>query len=483
MLCWVVRVIAQPSVVYETSKEKTKQTLAAYTANQDWILKDIYINGNRITKNYIIHRELPFKKGDTIRVNNLIDLFDQARFNLMNTNLFLEATPSIDSISKEEIFIRLSLKERWYIFPLPYFKFIDRNVNQWLFEQNASLERVNYGIKFTWENLSGRRDQLRFNVINGYNREFRLFYEKPYSGKKLEHGYFVGAGFSRQRQMTYATEEHKQIFHPVAIDPRSDFVKSTYLVELGYTYRRGVRYRHRLGLRYVHEEISDSVRLLISANLAKGYRPFFPENNTTLRFAQIDYNFQYLNVNNNAYPWQGFGFSGDFIQRGFGMADIQLWQLNIKAAQYWKIGAKNSLSLSGKGVLKLPFDQPMYNLSLLGYGDWYLRGLEYYVMDGVAGGILSASLRREMLNINVPTIFRKSEKYRKIPFKVIAKFFVDQGAAHHPFSNRGILNNHWLVTYGFGLDVLSYYDFVSQIEWSFNQLGENGLFLHVRREF
>lgn len=483
ILCFVGSVAAQPSVIYEKAKEKTKQMLASYNAGREWFLKDIYISGNRITKNYIIHRELPFKNGDIIHADRLIALFDQARFNLMNTNLFLEATPSIDSINDTELIIRLTLKERWYIFPLPYFKFIDRNLNQWLIEQNASLERVNYGIKFTWENMSGRRDQLRFNVINGYSREFSLFYEKPYSGKRLEHGYYVGFGYSRQRQMMYSTEDHKQIFYPRIIDPRSSFVKSTYVYELGYTYRKGVRFRHRLGVRYVEEEISDSVSLLISANAAKGYRPFFPGNNTTLSFAQIDYNFQFLNLNNNAYPWQGIGLSAGLTHRGFGLSPLQLWQLNVKVAQYWKIGAKNSFSLSGKGILKIPFDQPMYNLPFLGYGDWYLRGLEYYVIDGVAGGILSASLRREVLNLNVPTFFIKSEKYKKIPFKIIAKAFIDQGGAHHPFSNRWVLNNRWLLTYGFGVDVLSYYDFISQIECSFNQLGENGLFLHVRREF
>jgi len=483
LVCSVGRVSAQASVMYDEAKEKTKKILASFSADRQWILSDIHIVGNRITKNYIIHRELPFKKGDQLYSDKLIGLFDQARFNLMNTNLFLEVIPMIDSVSEQELFIRLSVKERWYIFPLPYFKFIDRNLNQWVIEQNASLERVNYGIKFTWENLSGRRDQLRFNVINGYNREFKIFYEKPYSGKKLEHGYFFGAGYSRQKQMNYATENHKQIFHPLIIDPKSEFVRSTYAFELGYTYRKGVRYRHRFGLRYYKEEITDSIRTLISANKAKDFQPYFPGNNTSISFAQFDYNFQFLDLNNNAYPWKGFGLSADLIHRGWGLSSIHLWQLNVKAARYWTIGSKNSLSIIGKTALKIPFEQPMYNLPLLGYGDWYLRGLEYYVIDGVAAGILKTSLRREIFNVNVPTFFIKSEKYRKIPFKVIAKVFFDQGAVHHPFNNKGFLNNQWLRTYGLGLDVISYYDFASQIEWSFNQLGENGLFLHLRREF
>ena len=52
-----------------------------------------------------------------------------------------------------------------------------------------------------------------------------------------------------------------------------------------------------------------------------------------------------------------------------------------------------------------------------------------------------------------------------------------------PVFTNSILNNKLLYTYGAGFDVLSYYDFVAKIEYSFNQLGEKGLFLHIRRDF
>ncbi|MBK6381936.1 MAG: hypothetical protein IPF69_00450 [Chitinophagaceae bacterium] len=50
----------------------------------------------------------------------------------------------------------VEVKERWYLFPVPVFKPIDRNLNQWLVEQNASLDRVNYGIKLYYNNVSGK---------------------------------------------------------------------------------------------------------------------------------------------------------------------------------------------------------------------------------------------------------------------------------------------------------------------------------------
>ena len=40
------------------------------------------------------------------------------------------------------------------------------------------------------------------------------------------------------------------------------------------------------------------------------------------------------------------------------------------------------------------------------------------------------------------------------------------------------LNNKMLYTGGIGLDIISIYDVVLRIEYSFNQLNQNGLFVH-----
>jgi hypothetical protein len=33
---------------------------------------------------------------------------------------------------------------------------------------------------------------------------------------------------------------------------------------------------------------------------------------------------------------------------------------------------------------------------------------------------------------------------------------------------------------GLGIDILTLYDFTLKLEWSFNQIGQNGLYLHNR---
>jgi len=45
------------------------------------------------------------------------------------------------------------------------------------------------------------------------------------------------------------------------------------------------------------------------------------------------------------------------------------------------------------------------------------------------------------------------------------------------------LNNRILYTGGFGIDILTLYDLNFRFEYSFNQLGKNGLFLHTQDGF
>ena len=89
----------------------------------------IEISGNTKTKYFIILRELPFKVGDSVSSSQIGPSFIKAKQQLLNTQLFVDVnidTAQIDST----IQVRVHVKERWYLFPVPYFKLVDRNFNQ-----------------------------------------------------------------------------------------------------------------------------------------------------------------------------------------------------------------------------------------------------------------------------------------------------------------------------------------------------------------
>jgi hypothetical protein len=134
-------------------------------------------------------------------------------------------------------------------------------------------------------------------------------------------------------------------------------------------------------------------------------------------------------------------------------------------------------------TLKLPFNQPFYNQTLFGYGNFYLRGLEKYVIDGEGGFAIRNSFLREIVEFSLPANIPFLGLYH-IPFRIMAKAYSDLGYIYNSDPLPGnFLTNRFLYTEGVGVDIVTSYDFVFRIEYSFNQLGQNGLFLHIHNDF
>ena len=113
---------------------------------------------------------------------------------------------------------------------------------------------------------------------------------------------------------------------------------------------------------------------------------------------------------------------------------------------------------------------------------FFIQGYEYYVMDGVAGGYAKAILSREILNLGFHVKRKKDVIPYRIPFRAYAKTFVNAGYAYNPSPGTNTLNNRMLYSAGVGIDIITHYDFTFKFEWTFNLLGENGLYLH-RKSF
>jgi hypothetical protein len=112
----------------------------------------------------------------------------------------------------------------------------------------------------------------------------------------------------------------------------------------------------------------------------------------------------------------------------------------------------------------------------------YLRGLENYVIDGSAGILTRQSYRHQLFKFNVPT-YIKSKTHDHIPFRIYARLFGDLGYSYNKNFTNNSLTNRTLYTYGAGFDLVSFYDFVLRLDYSFNQLGQKGLFLHIKNDF
>jgi hypothetical protein len=156
---------------------------------------------------------VPFVTGDHFTEGELDQQTIVARQQIMNTSLFVDVNVYVSARNGNVVDINIDLKERWYFFPLPYFRLIDRNFNQWWVEQQRSLDRVNYGIKFTQNNVSGRNDNLDIWLINGYTQQITLCGMIFLFLIKIKKGFNIGIISATQKEINYATGDNKQLFY------------------------------------------------------------------------------------------------------------------------------------------------------------------------------------------------------------------------------------------------------------------------------
>ncbi|MGI8583770.1 MAG: BamA/TamA family outer membrane protein [Chitinophagaceae bacterium] len=437
-------------------------------------LRKISISGNKKTKDYIILREMQVKAGDSILLVNLNTELEKARQHIYNTTLFVEVAVEPIIISAFDFDIKIIVKERWYIFPLPELQIVDGTLNEWLIKYKGDLDRLNYGIKFTHFNLTGRKDQLRIHLLNGYTRTISINYSNPYSNATLTNGFSVGAGYFQNRETAYKTSYDNEI----VFYKRNDFVRYACEIQLGYSVRRGLKLAHSFGINYSHVNIDDSI---ISTNYNRAY---FNKPTSKIGYVDLYYALRYTDVNNVLYPLTGFSYSTAIGKRGLGFSGgINQLSLDGEYNKYWSLGKKWYVSAQIQGNIKLPFKQAYINQQALGYGNNYIRGMEFKIIDGVAYAISKFNLKREIFKFSVNTIFKKSKTLNKIPFRIYAKTFADMAYSYNEEEFVSRLNNTFLGSAGIGLDIVTFYDLQIRIEYSLNQLGQKRLFLHNDKGF
>jgi outer membrane protein assembly factor BamA len=434
------------------------------------IVRDIIIIGNKKTRAEIILREIPFKTGETYLLPDLVKKFDEARRRLMNTTLFHEAIVAMKSMEGYNIDITVEVKERWYIFPIPYLKPVDRNLNQWIVEQKASLERVNYGVKLLYNNVTGRNDKLKLWVIGGYTKQITFNYDRLYIDKKMKWGMNLAFLLGKNRELNYMTISDKQQFLK-----SDDYIRNFVMGSAEVTYRNAINTRHRFGISYTKEEVADTV---VSLN-----PDYFKFGKNQVRYPALYYIMTYYNLDYIPYPSKGYAAEIIVQKEGFTKYH-NLFQVTAKGSGNWPINERLFFSINAYGTIKLPFSQPYISQRLLGYNDVYLQGYEYYVIDGVAGGYVKAALTRKLVSFNVKFPGIKKLAPQKTPFGIYGRIFGNAGYTHNTDKEyNSTLTNKMLYSAGLGIDITTIYDFTFRIDWSFNQLGENGLFLHKKAVF
>ena len=434
----------------------------------------IIISGNRITHPNIIRRELKFKEGDTLKIDRLPGILNNAKENIFNTRLFNFVTldTTIYPLTNR-MNLSIAVIERWYAWPIPFFQLSDQDLNAWL--QTWDWTKLTYGIDFTFYNVRGRNETLKIITHLGFNQKYGFTYKIPYVNGKQTIGIAFGADMELNHQVAMRTQDNK----PYYFNRTGSYPKQLTFAFGDLLIRPNIYVVHTFRLAYSHYYLQDTVLHV------PGFSLTYSNNQD---FATIWYQYKNDHRDMQYYPLRGWYLDMEFNH------SIPYWFTHntyIKSLfrKYFQLSGRWYYAFSLLGKLSLESQQPYYLQRGLGYNRDFVRGYEYYVIDGQHYLLFKNNIKFAILQERVEKVnFIRTSKFNTIPLALFANLFADMGYVYAyrqkacgtddvyiPFNS---LQNTFMMGYGLGLDFTTYYDVVIRLEGSLNIMGKPGIYIH-----
>ncbi len=430
------------------------------------VTDQIILIGNKITKPRILFRELTFKKGDTISLKDIAIRIKRSEENLHNTSLFNSVKVTwIQDNDRANFYVVVT--ERWYIFPVPIFEIAERNFNVWW--ETKDFSRVIYGASLNWYNFRGRNEVLAATIRLGYTQRLSFYYSIPALTKGQKSGLTFSMAYARNHQTAISTQNNALLYYKDS----DKFSKKEIGGSIVYSYRPGLNITHNFEVSFRHAEVEDTVIKLNPEYFTKTNEESFG----TLRY--------FLKIEHRdlaVYPMKGNYFDFEFAKTGLGFLkdNVDLTYSVIHYKQFWPLSNRFHAAAGFSGKYSFNTKTPYYFTKGLGYSRDFIRGYEYYVMDGQHFALIKTGIKYTLLKKReVYAPFIPLNKFATIPYAFYLNLFSDAGyVSDEQFNETNFLNNKWQYSYGAGIDFVTYYDMIFRFEYSINKLGESGFFLH-----
>jgi outer membrane protein assembly factor BamA len=456
------------------AKEKNEYDSSSYYVT----LNRVFILGNTKTRESIIKRELSLKPGDSVLNTELPRILERDQQKIFNLRLFNNVDIRLLEIVKGTADLLIEVDERWYTFPVPIFELSDRNFNEWWQTYNHDLSRVIYGLKLYQYNMRGRNETLTFTAQFGFLRRFEIMYRIPYFDKRQKQGLIFQTDFIDAKNVAYKTEDHTLLFLET-----NKVLRNTKGAGLTYTYRNSFYRHHRFGYNFRTTGITDS--------LARSNPNYLAPGTLNQTYDILSYEFIQDHRDVVAYPLTGHNFLFHLQKIGFGFTnDLEKLDIWTSYAQY--LDLKNNFYLSNFlfAYWSNKSDIPYFNYGAMGYNRIFVRGYEVNVIEGPWFALNKTTLKKKIFSRTYSLPGGKFKEFKYLPLALYLKTYADFGYVQNydayqeaiPKQNAA-LSNKFIAGTGFGLDIVSSYDVVIRLEYTFNAEGNKGFFFHIKKEF
>lgn len=431
----------------------------------------IYITGNKKTLNSIILRELGFEEGQQIVLKDFAEMVTLDQQKLINTRLFVtaEIVPLFLSPNNAEVLIRV--QERWYVLPVPIFKLADRNFTEWWVNQKRDFSRVNFGAQLYHLNFSGRNDRLVVKTQFGFTKQYSFQYSVPYINKAQTTGLSINTSFATNKTVSHSSDGHQ-----IQFVESDNTIRRIFSTNGTLTFRPNFFNRHSFGFGYNRTSIADTVFRLNN--------DYFGNNAILQQYFGFSYSFTHDKRDYQAYPLMGSEVNLSIRQLGLGIFDdINMLTVRAGYGAFTKISDRFYLANRIDIYKNFTQDIPYLVRSGFGYNPDFIRGYERFVVESDFLASYRAAMRYQIVK-GVKELNPRSmiDQFRTLPYAFYFKIFMDAGYAGDPLAANlnNFYNNQLIGSIGFGLDVVTYYDFVVRFEYSINREGGTGFFVNFR---
>ena len=190
--------------------------------------------------------------------------------------------------------------------------------------------------------------------------------------------------------------------------------------------------------------------------------------------------------NNKRFATAGMFLQASLENIGFGHRNqFNLSTVSLKFNKYTPLGNDFFLANGIMGLKTFPEEQPYFNYQGLGYNEMLARGFELELIEGSKFLLQKNTLRRKIFDYSkdIKNLIPISQ-FAQFRMAAYLKFFADfawvDNYPNYEISSR--LTNQLLYSFGVGLDLVSMYDIVLRLEYSYNSENECNFALNIKAD-
>ncbi len=443
-------------------------------SNKSVRIHDVQLSGNKRTKEYVILREIEFKKGDTLKCDEFNYKLGKSIQNIQNTSLFNFVEINVDTLQENVFDIKVFLVERWYIWPFAMIKSAENNFNYWWIDKN--LNHLTLSMFIVDLNFRGAREQLLLKSNVGFDNGIGFTYSIPYINKKKTIGLMFDNYWSKNHEVIIGINDYKNSFYRINNTPLIENFSSS----ISFIYRPAFRLSEQFSITYNYFSFNDTI---FTQN------PFYAPNNK-LQYLSFFSKFKIDYRDNKAYPLKGFYADLILLQSGINILSKENIYKSSLQTNFRFYHSFNNRFHSAHGInayVSSTDTRSEFLGTCIGNNNHEIRGYENYRIPIKNYIILKNNIGFTLIKKTKKQLpFIKSENIGLIHYALYVNAFIDAALISEDEKRSSFLfltkpSQNLFYSSGVGFDFVTYYDMVFRFEMSRNFLFNKwGFFVNLK---